>query len=199
MSKQENRSKTGNSICNCSMNSFMFTIHNDMYLFKRLIKMKYIFGAFFLTSLASIALANSESDCTAAQGSYLTGVVVKAPYFTHGQFKKGIELSHTHLSIKADKDQQIYDVAIDNVFATGYKKNSKAVPAPINTIQMNDRLELCGQLYSEGGGIHWVHTNCGDQPSPQTPDGWVKKFDSNGQVSQNFEGGQAFCKLWPKR
>lgn len=145
---------------------------------------------------SSYVLASPQSDCAAAAGSYLTGSVVKAPYFTHGQFKKGIELSHTHLSIKADQDAKIYDVAIDNVFANGYVKNSKAVPAPLNTIQEGDRLELCGQLYTTGVGIHWVHTNCGKTPTAQTPNGWVKKMDATGKTSENFEAGTTYCYLW---
>jgi hypothetical protein len=157
---------------------------------------KMLLGIIVLSGLTSYGFATPQSDCAAAAGSYLTGNVVKAPYFTHGQFKKGIELSHTHLSVKADQDGKVYDVAIDNVFANGYVKNAKSVPDPLSSIAEGDRLELCGQLYTTGVGIHWVHTNCGKTPTEKTPNGWVKKFDVAGKTSENFEAGTAYCYLW---
>ncbi len=106
-------------------------------------------------------------------------------------------LSHTHLTLMGD-DGASYDVAIDNVFANGYQRNQAGVPAPLNIIHTGDRLELCGQLYSGGDiGIHWVHTNCGVTATPDKPDGWVRKLDSNGNAGPNMEANRAFCSLWP--
>ena len=56
-----------------------------------------------------------------------------------------------------------------------------------------------GGFYCAGGGIHWVHTNCGQKPNPAKPNGWVKKFDAAGQLSENLEGSQEYCDLWPQR
>ena len=75
-------------------------------------------------------------------------------------FAKGVELSHTHLTLLSDQDGRSYHVAIDNVFATGYDAAGESVPAPLSTIRTGDRLELCGKLFTRGGlGIDWVHTN----------------------------------------
>ena len=67
-------------------------------------------------------------------------------------------LSHTHVTLQAD-DGSSYDVAIDNVFANLYQRNRAAVPPPLNSIRVGDRLEVCGETFP--GGIHWVHTDCG--------------------------------------
>ncbi len=152
--------------------------------------------ALMLLALAGAAQADDQSDCTAAAGSYLTGVVVKAPSFASGHPRKGVELSHTHVSLRADQDGKVYDVAMDNVFANGYVKNQESVPAPLNTIQVNDRLELCGQLYTSGVGIHWVHTNCGATPTAAQPNGWVKQIAADGTVSTNDESNTQYCSLF---
>lgn len=148
----------------------------------------------FLTLSAS-AFADDAADCKAAGGSLLTGQVTSPPRFKDGMFRKGVELSHTHLNLKG-ADGKTYDVAIDNVFASGYQKNTKGVPAPLNTIQVGDRLELCGIPFS--GGIHWVHNNCGDTPTHSDPNGWTKKVDADGSVEQNLEASQTYCYLWPR-
>jgi hypothetical protein len=153
-----------------------------------------------LLLLPSFALADQTTDtaqCKQADGSFLVGTVTKGPRFQSGKPLHGVYLSHTHLTLKGD-DGTSYDVAIDNVFADGYHKNQSSVPAPLNTIHTGDRLELCGQLYSGGDvGIHWVHTNCGETPTSDKPDGWVRKLDANGNAGDNMEANQAFCKLWP--
>jgi hypothetical protein len=151
---------------------------------------------FFMVAAATCAFADEQSDCTAAAGQMLTGVVVKKPVFKHGEKLKGTELSHTLLKLKADADGQVYSVAIDNVFASGYDEAGAAVPAPLDSIAVGDHLEVCGQPFP--GGIHWVHTNCGKTPQPDKPNGWVKKLDENGNVSQNFEDNTEYCKLWEK-
>lgn len=139
--------------------------------------------------------SDPQAECQAAAGSYLSGAVVSPPRFAHGKLLKGVELSHTHLTIKADPDGKLYDVAMDNVFADGYQKNQKQVPVPLSQIQVGDTLELCGQLYTDGTGIHWVHTNCGINPTPNKPDGWVKKLSDSG-ASDNYEDLTSFCYLW---
>ncbi|KXU91915.1 hypothetical protein CR51_31330 [Caballeronia megalochromosomata] len=150
-----------------------------------------------LAALSANALADDAQDCHAAGGTLLTGQVVSPPTFKDGMFRHGVELSHTHLKLKGDTDGKTYDVAIDNVFASGYQKNSKGVPAPLNIIQVGDRLEACGIPFS--GGIHWVHNNCGDTPTASDPNGWLKIVKGDGTVGPNLEGGQQYCGLWPHR
>jgi hypothetical protein len=163
-------------------------------------KMKKLMPALPLLALLAIAPvchADEKSDCDAAAGTYLTGVVTAAPSFKKASSsKKGIPLSHTHLTLKADQDGKKYDVAIDNVFADGYKKNLKKVPASLATIANGDKLSVCGQPFP--GGIHWVHTNCGDTPTKQDPNGWLKKIGDDGQPGDNLEGATTYCYLWPK-
>ncbi|MQA22084.1 hypothetical protein [Rugamonas rivuli] len=143
------------------------------------------------------AYADEAASCAASAGSYRTGVVVKGPTFSHGQFRKGVELSHTHLKMKADQDGKVYDVAIDNVFASGYTPKQRGVPASLSTIKVNDRVEACGQLYTDGGvGIHWVHTNCGKTPNPSKPDGWLKVIAADGAPGQNIESNTQYCSLF---
>ena len=149
-----------------------------------------------LAALALPAVADSKLMCEAAAGTYLSGTVLTRPVFAHGQYRKGIELSHTHLSLMADQDGRRYDVAIDNVFANGYDPNTRGIPAALAAIQVKDRLALCGQLYTRGTGIHWVHGNCGAKPTPDHPEGWIKTLSADGQVGINLEGNNAFCPLF---
>lgn len=147
----------------------------------------------------SVGLADPATDaaqCQQAAGNFLIGTVTKGPRFQSGKPLHGVYLSHTHLTVK-DENGTSYDVAIDNVFAVGYRRNQASVPAPLNTIRTGDRLELCGQLYSGNDvGIHWVHTNCGETPTADKPDGWVRKVDASGNAGDNMEANQAFCRLW---
>jgi len=153
-----------------------------------------------LLMLPSAARADQTADaaqCQQAAGSFLTGTVTDGPSFRSGKPLHGVYLSHTHLTLRGD-DGTSYDVAIDDVFANGYRRNFRGVPAPLNAIHVGDRLELCGQPYSGGDvGIHWVHTNCGATPTPDKPDGWVRAIDANGNAGDNMEDNQAFCRLWP--
>jgi hypothetical protein len=158
--------------------------------------MKLLKTSLLLALFPAFCFADAVQDCQNAAGSYLTGSVVTAPSFSDGKSQQGIELSHTHLSIKADSDGKTYDVAIDNVFADNYTKNEKNVPSPLNGIKVGDKLQLCGQLYSSGLGIHWVHTNCGVTPTAAKPNGWVKKISANGSVSDNYEDLTTYCYLW---
>lgn len=152
--------------------------------------------ALALLAAASAAFADDRQACAAASGSYVSGTVVKGPKFTHGQFRKGVELSHTHLKLRADQDGQVYDVAIDNVFASGYQPDRAEVPAPIDAIREGDKLALCGQLYDRGVGIHFVHTNCGETPSPARPDGWLRVVDGGGRAGPNLESSTNYCPLF---
>jgi hypothetical protein len=158
--------------------------------------MKRFVFAVLLAAVGSAAMADERQACQAADGSYLTGVVVKGPKFVHGQYRQGVELSHTHLKLRADQDRQVYDVAIDNVFANGYQQGGREVPAPIDTIREGDRLALCGELYDRGVGIHFVHTNCGETPSASHPDGWIRIVDGSGRAGPNLEGNTSFCPLF---
>jgi hypothetical protein len=143
------------------------------------------------------ARADEAAQCRANAGIYLTGSVTKGPTFAHGEWREGVELSHTHLTLLSDRDGQSYDVAIDNVFATGYDGAAENVPAPLSTIRTGDRLELCGRLYTHGRlGIDWVHTNCGETPRPSQPDGWLKVLSANGTVGPDLENSREYCRLW---
>jgi hypothetical protein len=147
---------------------------------------------------AGHALADEAAQCQASGGSYLTGSVIQGPAFVPGHSRRGVQLSHTHLTLEADQDGQSYDVAIDNVFASGYDQASESVPSPLSTITIGDRLELCGKLYQSGGrGIDWVHTDCGAPPTPDQPDGWIKILAPDGLPGPNLESSEEYCSLWP--
>lgn len=159
--------------------------------------MKNALIATLLLGLALAASATEQSSCAAAKGAFLTGTVTTAPKFAAAtQTLQGVQLSHTHLSLRADQDGKTYDVAIDNVFAVDYVKNAKTVPTSLAAIKVNDRLELCGAKYTSGVGIHWVHTNCGATPTTSAPNGWVKQFSSGSSVGSNLERSQTYCYLW---
>jgi len=155
--------------------------------------MKMVAMLLALTCFATAALADDPQECATGQGTYISGTVTSAPIFKHGKMQRGAELSHTHITLRADQDQNTYDVAIDNVFTSGYD-GSAVVPSPLNTIAANDRLSVCGQPFP--GGIHWVHTDCGDAPTSSSPDGFVKKIDGNGQSGPNMEGNQKYCYIF---
>lgn len=158
--------------------------------------MKHILFALVLGAACATAMADDRQSCEAVDGSYLSGQVVKGPKFVHGQFRQGVELSHTHLKLRADQDGRVYDVAIDNVFANGYRQGERSVPAPLDTIREGDRLQLCGQLYDRGVGIHFVHNNCGARPADNHPDGWIRIVDGRGQPGGNLEAGTTYCDLF---
>ncbi|SMC29117.1 hypothetical protein SAMN02745857_03616 [Andreprevotia lacus DSM 23236] len=150
-----------------------------------------------LAAAAHGALADSATDCKAAGGSYMSGVVSSAPVWVGGKEMRNVELSHTKLNFTSNADGKQYQAAIDNVFAQGYDIAGDAVPAPLNTLQVGDNIELCGVTYP--GGIHYVHTNCGCKPQRGQADGWVHKINADGSVSANLEGSQEYCYLWPCR
>jgi hypothetical protein len=150
-----------------------------------------------LAGLAGAARADEASDCSAGAGTLLTGVALGAPTFARGKPLRGIELSHTHLRIRGDADGKVYDLAIDNVFAAGYQPHDERVPAPLDTIAAGQHVEACGLPYT--GGMHWVHTNCGDTPTHADPDGWLKLLAADGTPGANLEDSQTYCYLWPKK
>jgi hypothetical protein len=113
-----------------------------------MVRLPVIAAALILPGLALAQPTDDAAKCQAAAGSYLTGTVVSGPRFKPGAPLHGTFLSHTHLTLRGDADGRTYDVAIDNVFADGYRHNQRSVPAPLNTIKVGDRLELCGKLYT---------------------------------------------------
>ena len=160
--------------------------------------MKLVAAAFFCLCAAAASRADEAAECQANAGSYLTGIVTAGPAFVGGHLRKGVELSHTHLRLRSDQDQRSYDVAIDNVFASGYDAAGENVPEPLSSIRVGDHLALCGQLYAhDGPGIHFVHTNCGDEPAAADPNGWVKILATNGTPGPNLEDSGKYCGLWP--
>jgi hypothetical protein len=147
--------------------------------------------------ISGLAFADEASDCQAAGGTHLTGTVTDGPSFTPGHLRKGVELSHTHVTLQSDQDGQSYDVAIDNVFASGYDAAGESVPAPLSSIAIGDHLDLCGKLYQGGApGIDWVHTDCNNAPTQDQPDGWVKQLSPDGTPGTNLEDSQEYCSLW---
>ena len=152
--------------------------------------------ALLLLLTALTAAADDAAQCRAGAGTFLTGVVVDAPKFTHGRFRKGIELSHTHLSVLSDRDGKIHDVAVDNLFATGYDASTPGIPPALRAIRPHDRVEVCGAPYVRGNGIHWVHPTCGVRPEPQHPNGFLKRIEPDGRPSPNLEANTNFCPIF---
>ena len=160
--------------------------------------MKKLFIALFVLSQSVAAFASELSNCTANKGSYITGTVTSAPkFYTSSNVRDGIRITHTRLYLRADQDGKSYDVAMGNVYAVDYVKNSTSMPPSLAAIRIGERLSLCGHKYTSGTvGIHWVHTNCGKVPTTTAPNGSVKRLYSNGTVGTNLERSQTYCYLW---
>jgi hypothetical protein len=140
------------------------------------------------------ACADDRDDCASHGGTLLIGTVISGPRFVHGHDLRGVELSHTPVRLRGD-DGRIYDIAIDDIFAEGYDQAAEQVPAPLSRIEAGDHLELCGKPYASGSrGMDWVHSNCGDQPTRNKPDGWVKVIGPDGMLGPN----QEYCRLWQR-
>lgn len=151
-----------------------------------------------LVAVTQPAWADEQATCASNAGTLLTGTVISGPRFAHGHDRRGVELSHTHVGLRG-VDGRTYDIAIDDVFAGGYDRAGESVPAPLSQIRPGDRLDLCGKPYVSGGpGMDWVHTNCGEQPTAEKPDGWVKVMGRDGSPGPNLEGNQEYCRLWQK-
>lgn len=149
-----------------------------------------------LLLLAQSTGASEAAACAAAHGTLLTGVVGKAPKFHRAtETLDGVKLSHTILYLSAD-DGKSYQVAMDNVYAPDFVKNANAMPPSLAALTVGTRLEVCGQKYSDGSGIHWVHDNCGVTPTARAPDGWVKRLGPGDAAGANLEGSTAYCHLW---
>lgn len=148
--------------------------------------------------IAPLAHADDAAQCQASQGSFVVGTVSGTPAFVSSRSKRhGYPLSHTRLYVKTDDGSKL-EVDIDNVFAAGYTKQ-RQIPSGLQAIADGTRLELCGQSYADPDGkkgIHWVHTNCGDKPTPRSPDGWVKIVGAGGSVGNNLEGVQDLCNIF---
>lgn len=145
------------------------------------------------------AHADEATQCRAGGGTYLTGRVTDGPRFARGRHPlHGIELSHTHLTLQSDQDGQSYDVAVDNVFASGYDAARESVPAPLSNLRVGDRIEVCGRPFRDDTvlGMDWVHTNCGATPSNRKPNGWLKLLGSGGTPGPNLESSEEYCRLW---
>lgn len=140
------------------------------------------------------ARADDRADCASGDGTLLSGIVVSRPTFARGKPRRGIPLTHTHIRIRGDADGKLYDLAVDDVFAAGYDPHASTVPAPLDAIKPGEHLEACGIPYA--GGMHWVHTNCGDTPTAQDPNGWLKVVDAAGTAGPNLEDNQKYCYLW---
>jgi type 1 fimbria pilin len=160
--------------------------------------MKLVAAVLLWLCAATAVRADEAVQCQADGGSYLTGTVTAGPSFSRGHSRRGVELSHTHLTLLSDQNGQSYDVAMDNVFASGFDSVGENVPPPLSSIRVGDHLGLCGQLYADGRlGIHFVHTNCGDRPTERDPGGWVKLIAENGTPGPNLEDSREYCGLWP--
>lgn len=113
--------------------------------------------------VSSLAHADDASDCSAGHGTLLVGTVLTPLTDVPGKALRGILLRNTHILIRGGTDNKTYDLAVDDVFADGYQPQCNMVPAPLNSIPVGQRLEAYGLPYA--GGMHWVHNNCGDNPT----------------------------------
>jgi hypothetical protein len=153
-----------------------------------------------------------QQMCTTAGGYFQTGTVNTPPNsdypqvtnYKSGKKLKGIPLSHTHIEITSAIDGNVYDVAIDNVFANDYNKNRYSVPASyVKGINGGATLYLCSGNpskvpYQENEGISssgfdWVHTNCAQSGYSTTFQNGFIYNDKNVNLTNN----QTFCYLWP--
>ncbi len=161
-------------------------------------------GAVVLLCSVGAARADDKSSCEAGQGTFFIGTVTQGAQYqperrNNGSIK-GIKLSHTKLYMKPDGSDKTYEVNIANVFAQGYVENQEEVPSSLRVLKANTRIALCGHPYNNDGrlGVHWVHTNCGKQPTREKPNGWVRVVGADGKAGPNLEGGEGYCYLWQR-
>ncbi len=161
--------------------------------------MKHLLIALFLLGAAGAARADEAQQCQAQDGSYLTGTILHGPFYVRArEYKHGVALSHTKILLRGD-DGQIYDIRADNVFSQGYDAAPDDIPAPLSGLHVGDRLSLCGKLYQANSGrmgMDWVHTDCGDTPAQNAPDGWLKEIGPDMMPGRNLEGSEEYCSLW---
>jgi hypothetical protein len=161
--------------------------------------MRRFYGLALWLFVAASSLADDRSTCARNRGTYLSGTVVSVPVFEHGHVVQGVELSHTRFSLLSGDNGKTYEVAVDNVFANGYRPGKPGIPAPLDSIAVSDRLDLCGALYTQGRGIHFVHTSCGNSPTAQHPDGWIRRIGSDDAGGINMEENHAYCSVFGVR
>ena len=160
----------------------------------------------------SATVQQYQKKCSDAGGYFQYGTVNAPPNsdykkvvnYKSGEKLKGIPLSHTHIEITSSLDGNVYDVAIDNVFASDYNKKKNVVPPSYASgIAANSTLYLCSGNpdkvpYSESEniasqGFDWVHTNC-------AASGYSSSF-KNGFIYNdkgvNLTNNQQYCYLWP--
>ena len=160
---------------------------------------------------AASDLQTYQQMCT-ANGGYFQYGTINTPNdsdypavtnFKNGGKLKGIPLSHTHIEITSGIDGQIYDIAIDNVFAPDYDPNQAVVPPSYaKSLAANSTIYLCSGNPAKvpyalnetvaSHGIDWVHTNC-------AASGFKSAFKNGFIYSQNtnLTNSQSYCRLWP--
>ncbi len=151
-----------------------------------------------------------QQMCQQTNGYFQYGMVNAPPesdydqvtYFKDGASRQGIPISHTHIEITSGLDNQVYDVAIDNVFAADYDPNSREVPPSYATqISAGSSLYFCSGNPEQvpytvpqdiaKQGFDWVHTNC-ESPNSKYADGFL--FTDSGV---NLSNSHQYCYLWP--
>lgn len=167
--------------------------------------------------------AADAATCQAQNALLLVGTVQAAPVYVGSKSiqplvdsgkpeSQGILLSHSHILVQPLGDSNpsdAYEIAADNVFATGYDQAQpkNLVPAPLANLAAGQVIEACGLTYSQtpfksgsvfnaNNGIHWVHAN--DQPiNPgHTTNGWLKLVNQSGTTGENLEGSAEYFCLW---
>lgn len=152
------------------------------------------------------SLCQARTDMVDSGKFYLlVGAVASSPLYKDGMKQESVELSHTHfhvLPLGESNPQNYYDVAADNVFASGYDQAqpNKSVPAPLSSLTPGTTVELCGITYADkdpqtgvvSNGIHWVHI--ADQQ--MTEGGWTKIINADGTLSDNLENNTEYLYLW---
>ncbi len=146
-----------------------------------------------------------QNICNSSGGYFQYGVVNSPPnsdYSSASQTISGVPLSHTHIEITSALDNKIYDIAINNVYASNYNVNSGVVPPSFSqNLTAGSYVFLCSgnkagvpypmTLQYAKYGIDWVHTNCGN--NSKYTNGWL--YDSN-NLNQNLTGSQTYCYLF---
>lgn len=185
------------------------------------------FGAFaVIVSLLSACNNGGSSSstanyyaslCQSAGGYYQYGTVNSPPnsdysavtnYKAATESLEGIPLSHTHIEITSAIDGNIYDVAIDNVFADGYNPLSYVVPSTyVENLTAGSTVYFCSGNPTQvpypvnepesnpfaTQGFDWVHTNCAASGYPSSfKNGFL--YDQN---NNNLTNNQMYCYLWP--
>lgn len=152
------------------------------------------------------SLCQARNDTVDSNKFYLlVGTITSNPTYKDGSMIESIELSHTHfhvLPLGESNPQNYYDVAADNVFATGYDQAqpNKSVPEPLNSLTSGTIIELCGITYADkdpqtgkiSNGIHWVHI----ANQQMTEGGWTKIINPDGTLSDNLENNTEYLYLW---